>query len=170
MVAFEGHNAPYSAPVKLPVREVPSAWIDYNGHMNVAYYVMAIDKAMDVFLEQELGVGETHVARVRQGPYALQMQVHYLGEILEGERFYCSVRLIDCDTKRIHVFVELFKADGDELAATYEQLIVNVDLETRRSTPYPEWAQARMRDMLAAHARLERPTQLGAIIGIRRKG
>lgn len=170
MTAFEGHDTPYSAPVTLPTREVPADWIDYNGHMNVAYYVMAIDQALDAFLETELGVGETHVARVRQGPYALQMQVHYLDEMLEGERFYCAVRLVDCDAKRMHVFVELLKADGDVLAATCEQLLMNVDLETRRSTPYPEWVQVRMQDMLTAHAGLERPAQLGAIIGIRRKG
>jgi len=170
MPAFEGHDATYDAPINLPEREVPAEWIDYNGHMNVAYYIMAIDQALDQFLEDELGIGEKHVARVRQGPYALQSHVQYLDEMLEGERFIVSVRLIDFDPKRIHLFIELLNADGCTLAATCEQMLINVDLETRRSTPYPDWAQARLGHMLKAHSALEHPAQLGASIGIRRKG
>ena len=170
MPAIEGHDAAYAAPVNLPEREVPSEWIDYNGHMNVAYYVMAIDQALDQFLEDELGIGEKHASRVRQGPYALQSHIHYLDEMLAGERFIVSVRLVDCDAKRMHVFIELLNANGPALAATCEQLLMNVNLETRRSTPYPDWAQARMARMLEAHSALEQPLQLGAPIGIRRKG
>ena len=169
MTPFEGHDAPYDAPVVLPERAVPAEWIDYNGHMNVAYYIMAIDQALDRFLEDELGIGELHAARVRQGPYALQAHVQYLGELLEGSKFKVAIRLIDCDAKRIHVFVELIAETGD-LAATCEQMLMNVDLETRRSTPYPDWVQARMQAMLAGHSKLEMPAQLGASIGIRRKG
>ncbi|MHA1127698.1 MAG: thioesterase family protein [Alphaproteobacteria bacterium] len=168
MSAFEGHNGPYAAPNILPARQVPAEWIDYNGHMNVAYYTMAFDQAMDVFLEHELGIGEAHAARVRQGPYALQANFQYLGEILEGESFTITVRLIDCDEKRMHLFVEMLNTNGD-LAATGEHLLMNVDLVARRSIPYPDWAQKRMSDMLASHAKLEKPRQLGATIGIRRK-
>ena len=168
MTPLEGHDGPYEAPVMLSARTVPPEWIDYNGHMNVAYYIMAIDQALDGFLENELGIGEKHAARVRQGPYALQSHVHFLGELLEGARFRVAVRLIDCDAKRIHLFVELF-SEAEDLAATCEQVLMNVDLETRRSTPYPDWAQKRMAAMLAAHSVLPPPDQLGAPIGIRRK-
>lgn len=170
MTAVEGHDAPYQAPVTLAARKIPPEWIDYNGHMNVAYYTMAIDQTLDDFLEQELGIGEGHTARVRQGPYALQSHIQYLGEMLEGESFIPHVRLIDFDAKRLHLFVELFNTNGQRLAATCEQLLMNVDLETRRSTPYPDWAQDRMRAMLQAHGALKRPAQLGAPLGIRRKG
>lgn len=170
MTGHEGHDAPFAAPVDLPARQVPAEWIDYNGHMNVAYYVMAIDQALDRFLEDELGIGEAHAARVRQGPYALQSHIHYLSELLEGDSFIVSVRMIDCDAKRMHLFIELLNAQGRKLAATCEQVLMNVDLKTRRSTPYPDWAQVRMRAMLAAHKVLEAPVQLGAPIGIRRKG
>ncbi len=170
MTAFEGHDAPFDAPVTLAARQVPAEWIDYNGHMNVAYYTMAFDQALDDFLENELGIGEAHAARVRQGPYALQSHIHYLDELLEGESFVIRVRMIDHDAKRMHLFAELFNTDDDRLAATCEQMLMNVDLETRRSTPYPDWAQARMADMLAAHKVLEVPAQLGAPLGIRRKG
>ena len=170
MTAFEGHDGPYASPVELPARKVPAEWIDFNGHMNVAYYIMAVDQALDVFSDEELGLGEKHTERVRQGPYVVQSQVHYLDEMLEGESFTVAIRMVDCDAKRMHLFIEVFNADGRTLAATCEHMIMNVDLETRRSTPYSDWAQTRMAAMLKAHATLDRPAQLGAPMGIRRKG
>lgn len=169
MTPIEGHDAPYDAPVVLPSRTVQSEWIDYNGHMNVAYYILAVDHALDQFLEGELGIGELHAARVRQGPYSLQSHVQYLGELFEGARFSVSVQLMDCDAKRMHLYNEL-RSDSNGLAATCEQILMNVNLETRRSTPYPDWAQARMKAMLAAHSKLVTPLRLGASIGLRRNG
>src|SRR5690242_2796218 len=37
--------------------KVEPAWIDYNGHMNVGYYVVAFDKGTDGLLDR-LGLGE----------------------------------------------------------------------------------------------------------------
>lgn len=167
MTAIEGHNGPYTAPVLMPVRRVPVEWIDYNGHMNVAYYTMALDQAIDLFLERELGIGEGHAARAHQGPYALQSHIQYLDEMLEGDSFTVAIRLIDYDVKRMHLFAEVFK--GDTLAATCEQMLMNVDLKTRRSAPYADWALQRLSQMLKDHQALDRPKQLGASLGIRRK-
>ena len=50
----KGFDGPYEAPLKLPTRKVLKSWIDYNGHMNVAYYTLAFDKALDDFLEKNL--------------------------------------------------------------------------------------------------------------------
>ena len=33
------------------VQSVREEWIDYNGHMNVAYYTLAFDNSLDDFLE-----------------------------------------------------------------------------------------------------------------------
>jgi acyl-CoA thioester hydrolase len=55
------------------------------------------------------------------------------------------------------------------LAATNELMLMNIDYESRRSAPWPEWAMPRIEKMAAAHARLPRPKQAGRIIGIKRK-
>ena len=91
---LEGHDGPYDAPVLSSSRKVPPEWIDYNGHMNVAYYTMAVDQAIDELLEQHLGIGESRVSRVRQGPYALQSYIRFLDEMLEWEAFYVQFHLI----------------------------------------------------------------------------
>ncbi|HEU0220683.1 MAG TPA: thioesterase family protein [Paracoccaceae bacterium] len=170
MQGEDGAPRTYAAePVSLPLRQVAPDWIDYNGHMNVAYYTMAFDQAIDLFLEEALGIGPAFVARSGMGPYALQAHFHYLGELRAGESFVPRIRLVDCDAKRMHVFCELLHGTTGALCATLEQVIVNVDHATRRATPYPDWAQARLQAMKAAHAGPERPRQLGAPIGLARR-
>ncbi len=156
-------------PIRTATRTVPPEWIDYNGHMNVAYYTLAFDKAMDELLER-LGVGESFVREAGMGPMALATQVHYLAELVEGEAFACDIQLLDADAKRTHAFLTMVRPATGAPVATYETLTMNVDLEARRSAPYPDWAQRRIASLLAAHAGLPRPPQAGARIGIRRKG
>lgn len=157
-------------PVRTAARRVSPDWIDYNGHMNVAYYTMAFDQALDEVYEA-LGIGATLARERRMGPMAVQTQITYLAELREGGRFACDVRLIDADARRVHVFLEMLDLDrGGAVAATYESLTVNVDLVARRAAPFPADAAARIGVMLAAQAGLPRPAQLGAPLGIRRRG
>ncbi|MEL7462739.1 MAG: thioesterase family protein [Pseudomonadota bacterium] len=144
-------------------------WIDYNGHMNVAFYTLAFDKAFDEFLEDWIGTGVTFVERSRFGPMALQSQVCFLGELLEGEAFHVRFWLVDHDDKRMHVFCQMIAEKDGSVAATYESLGMNVDLEARRGAPYPGWAVERMDRLMSAQKDHERPKQLGQVIGIRRK-
>ncbi len=166
---LDGHDGPYAAPVVQPSRRVPKEWIDYNGHMNVGYYTFAFDTAIDAFLDGEIGIGRGYAARLRMGPYTLQNNIHYLGELLEGAAFHVEVQVIDQDAKRLHVFMRMVNEIDGALAATAEQLLINVDLATRQSTSYPDWAQVRLRAIGKTHAALARPQQVGAAIGIRRK-
>ena len=163
-----GHNGPYAAPIALAKQTVQPEWIDYNGHMNVAYYTMAFDNAIDMFLEQELGMGEAHAARVKQGPYSLQNNVSYYAELLEGAEYHVTVRLVDHDQKRMHLFMEMINESG-ELSAVCEGMLMNVDHITRRSTPYAGWIMDRLSTLQENHNTLDKPEGLGAAIGIRRK-
>ena len=60
---------PYSTPIILPEQQVLKEWLDYNGHMNVAFYTLAFDKSLDIFLEDFLGIGETHAYKNNQGSF-----------------------------------------------------------------------------------------------------
>jgi acyl-CoA thioester hydrolase len=164
-----GHDGPFAAPCTQASQQVPAEWIDYNGHMNVGYYTFAFDRAIDTFLEDELGTGPTYAARLRMGPYTLQNHIHYLGELLQGEHFHVEVMLADHDAKRLHVFMTMFNDDDGSVAATAEQLLMNVDLDTRRPALWPDWAVRRLDTMATSHTTLCRPAQFGAPMGIRRK-
>jgi acyl-CoA thioester hydrolase len=158
-----------TAPIRSRSRTVPSEWIDYNGHMNVAYYTLAFDHAVDEVLEEHLGIGVTFVRKMRMGPMALQTQIHYLGELVEGDEFVCDFQVLDADPKRIHFFSTMVNLATGTTAATYESLTMNVDLEARRAAPYPDGARERIELLRALHTSLPRPPQVGSPIGIRRK-
>ena len=154
-------------PLRSGVRRVLPEWIDYNGHMNVAYYLLAIDRATDDIFDA-LGIGIQLARERRMGPMALVNQIHYLDELLEGQEFVCEMQVLDLDHKRLHHFVTMRHLAKDTVAATYEALTINVDLEKRKSAPYPPDVMARLEALMAAHSALPRPPQAGAVIGIRR--
>ena len=156
-----------AAPLRSGMQRVKTEWIDYNGHMNVAYYVLAIDRAMDDIFDA-LGMGVALVRERRMGPMALVNQIHYLDELLEGQEFWCDLQVLDADHKRMHYFVRMHHVAKGTIAATFEGLSVNVDLEKRKSTPYPEDIQRRLEALREAHAGLPRPDLAEARIGIRR--
>jgi acyl-CoA thioester hydrolase len=156
------------APIRTSHRKVPPEWIDYNGHMNVAYYVRAFDMALDEVFDK-LGLGEELVRTRRMGPMALVNQIHYLDELLEGQEYTCEFQLLDADHKRMHLFVTMLHLANGTVAATFEGLSMNVDLEARRSANYPDDCLGRVKALKQAHAGLPRPANAGATIGIRRR-
>ena len=132
-------------------------WIDYNGHMNVAYYTLAFDKAFDDFLENWMGIGESFVARSRLGPMALQTQICYLGELLEGEGFNVRVWLVDHDDKRMHFFGEMI-AEKDALAMElYEEFdelpMPNLGLNDVDAAALIDFMETESREIIAAQTR-----------------
>ena len=158
-----------TAPLRSSVAKVLPEWIDYNGHMNVAYYVLAIDHAMDEIFDR-LGIGIELVKTRKMGPMTIVNQIHYLDELLEGQEFFCDLQLLDADHKRMHYFVRMHHVAKGTLAATYEGITMNVDLVARRSAEYPADVLANVEALKAAHAGLPHPPQVGAPIAIRRKG
>ena len=169
MEPLDGIDGPYSVPFKMQEQTVKAEWIDYNGHMNVAYYTLAFDLSLDEFFENILGLGPSYVARSKSGPYSLQAQYHYLDELLQGERFYVKVYVRDFNAKCLHIVMEMIHSKKNTLTAVCEQVLINVDLNTRRSVEYPDWAQERIRNISECFSNEIFPSQAGSSIGLRKK-
>ncbi len=151
-----------------PVEEVSEDWIDYNGHMNVAYYTFAFDRAIDFFLETILRIGPTHVKNENQGPYSLQANYHYLQELKVGDRFSTRIFIIDADKKRIHLALEMISSSNRGKVAICETVLINVDLKLRKSTEYPEWAQKKIFKYKNACDGLALPKEIGKPITLKK--
>ena len=145
--------------------DVPPQWTDRNGHMNVAYYVVAFDHATDAFYNA-LGLGWSYLDRAARSLFTLAMNVDYLGEVFAGESVRIVSRLIDCDHKRIHYFHEMYHATKHHLVATSELLAMHVNMTTRRSEPFPPVAQALLAKVKVAHAALPPSPRVGRTIRI----
>ena len=131
-------NKTLISPYKTRNQKVLPEWIDYNGHMNVAYYTLAFDKALDFFFEDVLGIGPSFVEKNNEGPFALKASYNYFSELLEAEIFFVDITILDFDPKRVHVFGEMRKDKSLELSAVFETVLMNMDLSARTVKHYPD--------------------------------
>jgi len=151
----------YSGFVVLP------AYIDPNGHMNIGYYSVVFDKALDLPWEM-LGLGSSSIAATGRSSFALENHVTYQHELREGDPLDFTFQLIDIDAKRIHYFMTMLHARERWLAATSESISICIDMTTRRSAAWPDDRFARLRAVHDEHSRRPRPAEIGRVIGIRR--
>ena len=142
-------------------------WIDHNGHMNVAYYVLAFDLVTDEVYET-WGLGFDYPERENHSIFTIGMNIDYLGEVFEGEPLRITTQLVDMDHKRVHYLHTMYHGETGALVARNECLCMNVDLETRRSSPFPASVLGKIEPVFAAHSQLEKPAGFGRTLQIRR--
>jgi acyl-CoA thioester hydrolase len=152
-------------PLCLHRGEIRPEWIDYNGHMNVAYYVLVFDQGTDALLDY-LGMDGEYRARSGFSTYVLESHITYERELKEGDPYRVTAQLLDYDAKRLHYFERLYRERDDALAATTEIMLMHMDMSTVRGTPMPEAVRERVAALMQAHAQLPRPPQAGRVIGI----
>ena len=155
------------APHRSSRLTVQSDWIDYNGHLNMAYYNVLFDRGADELFEL-FGFGPDYARQSGFSTFSAEFHVCYLRELHEGDGVFVTSQLIDFDEKRFHFYQELHHEDG-WLSATGEGLGLHIDLSGPRVAPMPEPTMAAMRALHAEHAKLPTPDRVGRRIGIPRK-
>ncbi len=147
-----------------PILErVRSEWIDYNGHMNVAWYVAAFDAAGESFLEQ-VGLGPTYRREADASVFTVELHVTYRREVHEGDLLEFRTKLIGFDAKRVHYIQSMYRAADRSLSATAEWLVLHVDMKTRRTAPMPEAVQRTLSDLQRRQTDLPVPPEAGRAI------
>ena len=139
-------------------------WIDHNGHMNVAYFVLAFDEATDAAYEA-WDIGLDYPDNSGCSVFTLGMNVDYLGELFEGDAIRIETTLVDHDAKRIHYFHRMIKTETGQLTATNECLCMNVDLSTRKASLFPENVSMKLAQYSDAG---DPPPGFGRVLRIRR--
>lgn len=148
--------------------EPEGGWIDQNGHMNVAYYVVAFDRAIDVFL-RGVGMGPEYGTDRGLSIFTVQNYVNHFAEVMLGEKLKIALQVIDLDAKRLHLFLEMRRIEDDELVATDEQMLLHVDMKRRRASRFPADRLAALETIQADQQGLPRPEFAGRPIQIPRK-
>tara|TARA_Y100000766_G_C18761122_1_gene533464 strand:- start:5 stop:499 length:495 start_codon:yes stop_codon:yes gene_type:complete len=142
-------------------------WIDYNNHMNVAFYVLAFDRGVDRLMDT-VGITSSYINQQNNSMFTLEMRVHYLKELLAGDVFYITCQLLDLDSKRIHYFLRMYNQKEGFLAAESEQLMMHINLESRKSISFPKSIKNNLTNIFDAHKKLIQPDKVSQKIGIRR--
>jgi acyl-CoA thioester hydrolase len=111
-------------------------WIDVNEHMNVAYYVLAFDLAVDSLWEA-FGITDNYVNVSNSSTFAVESHITWQRELAVDEPYIITSQLLAYDNKRIHQFMRMYHGGTHFLAATAEWLNLHVDLDIRKVTPWP---------------------------------
>jgi len=143
-------------------------YLDRNGHMNVGYYSVLFDQALDRPWHL-LGLGYDNIAKNGHSTFALESHVTFQRELREGDALDFTFQVLDVDAKRIHYFMTMLHRRERWLAATLESISICINMSARRSAAWPDHQLARLQQVYQAHRQRPRPPEAGRTVGIRRK-
>ncbi|MFO1155105.1 MAG: thioesterase family protein [Rhodospirillales bacterium] len=155
---------------------IEPAWIDYNGHLNVAYYLLLFDRALDAALET-FGIGPAYRQAHGCSVFVGEHHLVYDREVLAQACVHIGSRILDVDERRLIIFQEMRvdapvpdvtpPAEAAAPVATCETLCVHVDLVARRSVAWPPDMGERLKRSCVGPA--ERPGRAGRAIHLARR-
>ena len=140
-------------------------WIDSNGHLNLAYYVVVFDLATDK-LYAELGIGDAYREETGNSCFTAETHTVYEREVRLGDRLRVHTWILGSDAKRLHYFHELFHADSGERSAVQELMALHIDMSVRRVSPFPEEQRAVLAAAVARYAPAVPPKGAGRRIAM----
>ena len=158
----------FPAPIKSAPYSIEDQWIDYNGHFNMAYYNVLFDRDSDVALAL-IGLGPAYVKKTGNSYFTLEAHVSYLRELHPHEEVLIATQILDFDAKRIHYVQQMHHAKAGWIACVTENIVMHVDLMTKKPSPFPTDVLEKIKAAHEAHKKLPVPLQVGHKIGIPRK-
>ena len=159
----------FFAPFVSSVMRVEPRWIDYNGHLNMAYYNVLFDRAVDEMYNLA-GIGEAYTKQNRRSLFTAEAHIRYLRELHADDPVRVTFQLLGFDSKRVHFFEQLFHAAEGWVSATSECLSLHVDMDERKTVAFDKDVAKKLAAIMAAHARLPRPEAAGRKIAMPEKG
>jgi acyl-CoA thioester hydrolase len=159
-----------AAPLSVFRTRVKREWVDYNNHLNDGYYLVIMSLGTDAF-QDLIGMSDAERRATKTTIYTLEAHVNYLREIKEGEEVEVRTQLIGFDQKRFQLFHTLHTARlGDEVAATSEFMLVNIDSSGEpKSAPFRPEVAAKLAEIMEAHKSLPLPANSGRAIALPKK-
>jgi len=116
---------------------VKKEWVDYNNHMNMAYYVLVFDQALEVALEK-FKIGESAARDLNRSTMVVETNTKYLNEVKQGEIIDINLTFFDHDKKRLHVKMEMIAKNRNKTSATMEWISLYIDLSKRKVTEFED--------------------------------
>ena len=140
-------------------------WIDSNGHMNLAYYVVVFDLGTDR-LYDALGIGNAYREATGNSCFTAETHTLYEREVTVGEPLRVATTLVGADAKRLRYFHEMFHAVEGHRVAAQELLALHIDMNVRRVAPFPADRLATIDAALRAQGDRPLPPGLGRRIAL----
>jgi acyl-CoA thioester hydrolase len=140
-------------------------WIDSNGHMNLAYYVVVFDLATDA-LYKALDIGDAYRETSGNSCFTAETHTLYEREVHLDDKLYVRTWLLGADRKRLHYFHEMFHTESNERSAVQELLALHIDMSIRRVAEFPPEKYAALQDAVKTYAPSTLPKGAGRKIAL----
>ena len=121
--------------VSLVNKKIIKDWIDYNGHMNLSYYILVFDMGAEVILSK-FKMGENSAKTTQMSTMAVESHITYDNEVKEGDEVEIILTYFDHDKKRLNYKMEMIEKSTKKLSATIEFLSLYVDLSKRKVSEF----------------------------------
>ncbi|AYG43068.1 thioesterase [Pseudomonas sp. Leaf58] len=116
---------------------VQQDWVDYNGHLRDAFYLLIFSYATDALMAR-IGLDADDREQSGNSLFTLEAHINYLHEVKLGTEVWVQTQILGFDRKRLHVYHSLHRAGFDEVLAASEQMLLHVDLAGPRSALFSE--------------------------------
>jgi len=117
--------------VLLTTQKIIKEWTDYNGHMNLSYYILIFDMGAEVILSK-FKMGEHSAKTTKKSTMVVETHTTYNQEVKEGDEVDVVLSHFDHDNKRLHYKLEMYDKTKNTLSATTEVLSLYIDLNIRK--------------------------------------
>ena len=134
--------------IYLKTGRVKSEWTDYNGHMNLAFYIHLFDSSWEVLLEK-FNIGEESAINQKKTTFAVESHTTYDMEVKVGDEVDLNLLFLDFDKKRLVYKLEMIHKEEKYLASTTEVCSLYVDLSTRKVTEFEEEKRTLISDYIS---------------------
>ena len=117
-------------------KKIIKDWTDYNGHMNVAYYVLIFDLFGAEVLMDKFNMGEESAKTTKKSTMVVESHITYNQEVKEGDEVDVNLLYFDHDKKRLQYKLEMIHKEKKFLASTIEILSLYIDLDQRKVSEF----------------------------------
>jgi acyl-CoA thioester hydrolase len=123
--------------VYLKSQKIIKEWVDYNNHLNMAYYILIFDQALEVMLEK-FKMGANSAKKNQRSTMVVETNTKYISEVKENDEVDIMLTFFDHDKKRLHLKLEIIEKKTKKISASIEWLSLYVNLESRKVTEFEE--------------------------------
>ncbi|WP_449430234.1 thioesterase family protein [Pseudomonas putida] len=143
--------------------QVLEDWVDYNGHLRDAYYLLIFSYATDALMTR-IGLDDDSRGQTGHSLFTLECHLNYLHEVKLGTEVWVQTQVIGFDRKRVHLYHSLHRAGFDDALAASEQMLLHVDLAGPKSAPFGERSVALLQGLTEQQHDLPAPEYVGRVL------
>lgn len=140
-------------------------WVDYNGHLRDAHYLLIFSFATDALMDL-FGLDEAGRKATGHSIFTLESHINYLLEVKQGTPIEVRTQILGVDAKRLDIYHTLHVAGTEAALAANEQMLLNVDMSGPRAAPFAAAVLPRVQALAAQYRGLPKPKYAGRAIAL----